>query len=72
MPNRDVGYSPHQLVYGRNVLGPLDLLYSGLVDDVFDEVNVEEWVLLLQDKLKLLQDLAMANESMYREEVSVF
>ncbi len=67
VPNRDVGYSPHQLVYGRNVLGPLDLLYSGWVDDVFDKVNVEEWVLLLQDKLKLLHDLAMANESQCTE-----
>ncbi len=25
IPNRDVGYSPHMLVFGREVAGPLDL-----------------------------------------------
>ncbi len=63
VPNRDVGFSPHQLVYGRNVLGPLDLLYSGWVDEKFERVDVEEWVLKLQDKLLLLHDLAVAHET---------
>ncbi len=63
VPNRDVGFSPHQLVYGWNVLGPLDLLYSGWVDEKFERVDVEEWVLKLQDKLLLLHDLAVAHET---------
>jgi len=58
-----VGFPPHQLVYGRNVLGPLDLLYSGWVDEKFERVDIEEWVLKLQDKLLLLHDLAVAHET---------
>ncbi len=63
VPNRDVGYSPHQLVFGRNVIGPLDLLYSGWVDESFEQFDVEEWVLMLQEKLSLLHDLAVTEES---------
>ena len=63
VPNRDVGFSPHQLVYGRDVLGPLDILYSGWVDKVYESVDVEDWVLKLQDKLYLLHDMAVVEES---------
>jgi len=63
VPNRDVGFSPHQLVFGRCVMGPLDILYSGWVDRAYDSVDVEEWVLKLQDKLSLLHDMAVVNES---------
>ncbi len=31
VPNRDVGFSPHCLVYGKDVVGPLDVLYKGWV-----------------------------------------
>ncbi len=61
MPNKDVEFSPHQLVYGRDVLGPLDILYSGWVDRVYE--CVEDWVLKLQDKLSLLHDMAVVEES---------
>ncbi len=63
VPNRDVGFSPHQLVFGRNVTGPLDILYSGWVDRAYECVDVEEWVLKLQDKLSLLHDMAVVHES---------
>ncbi len=29
VPNRDTGFSPHQLVFGRNMHDPLDILYVG-------------------------------------------
>ncbi len=62
VPNRSTGYSPHELVFGRNMLGPLDLVYAGWVDEVFKEMDVCEWVMCLQDKLSLLHDMANSNE----------
>ncbi len=63
VPNRDVGFSPHELVYGKNVLGPLDILYRGWASDDFEELCVDEWLLKLSDRLSLLHDLAVNNES---------
>jgi len=62
VPCRSTGFSPHELVFGRNMIGPLDLVYSGWVDDVFENIEVCDWVLCLQEKLCLLHDLASANE----------
>ncbi len=47
VPCRSTGFSPHELVFGRNMVGPLDLVYSGWVDEVFQNVDVSEWVVQL-------------------------
>jgi len=55
IPNRDLGVSPHCLVYGKNVVGPLDILYNGWVN--------KEWLVTLNDRLAILNDLVVANQS---------
>ncbi len=60
--NRSTGFSPHELVFGRQMVGPLDLLYSGWVDKDYDDLDVCEWVCQLQDKLDLIHDMASAQE----------
>ncbi len=62
VPNRSTGFSPHELVFGRKMVGPLDVLYSGWVEREYDELDVCEWVSQLQEKLDLLHDLASAHE----------
>ncbi len=55
IPNRDLGVSPHcLLVYGKEVVGPLDILYQGWVDRAFDPIEVDVWLLNLNDKLAIL------------------
>jgi len=63
VPNRDLGYSPHCLVYGRDVMGPLDVLYEGWVDRSFDPISVDDWLLSLNDRLAIIHDLAVANQA---------
>ena len=63
VPNRTTGFSPHQLVYGRDVIGPLDVLHAGWTDKNFDSIDVEEWLLSLNDKLTLIHDLAVSEEA---------
>ncbi len=63
VPNRDLGYSPHCIVYGRDVLGPLDLLYEGWVERPFDPVDVDEWLVSLNDRLAVISDCVVANQS---------
>ena len=33
VPNRDTGYSPHELVFGTKMRGPLNLVYAGWLGD---------------------------------------
>ncbi len=63
VPNRDVGFLPHHIVYGRDVLGPLDILYNGWVDREFESVSVDDWLLQLNDWLAVIHDLAVANQA---------
>ncbi len=63
VPNRDVGFSPHCIVYGRDVMGPLDILYKGWVDREFEPVNVDDWLLQSNDRLAVIHDLAVANQA---------
>jgi len=63
VPNRDTGFSPHMLVFGREMAGPLDLMYQGWVEKSIENVQIDDWLLKLSDQLSLVHDLASANES---------
>jgi len=56
--NRDIGVSPHELVYGRKLRGPLDVLYSGWVDETLQGVSISKWVDELAERLEVLRDVA--------------
>ncbi len=71
VPNRDLGFSPHFLVYGREVMGPLDLLYTSFSDSSSPRVDVEDWLVKLQDQLSLAHDLASAREAVARDKRSI-
>ncbi len=71
VPNRDIGFSPHCIVYGRDVMGPIDILYKGWVDQEFEPVNVDDWLLQLNDKLAVIHDLAVAHEAENSEKRAV-
>ena len=51
-PNRDSLYSPFELVYGRQVRTPLDILHQGWVELEFEELNTSEWAKWLVDRLQ--------------------
>ena len=51
-PNRDTLYSPFELVYGRQVRTPLDVLHQGWVEMEFEQLNTSEWADWLVDRLE--------------------
>lgn len=59
--NRDIGFSPYELVFGTIMRGPLDVLYAGWVEDVYKEVDVSDWVVTLKDRLQTLHECAYKN-----------
>ena len=56
-PNRDTQYSPFELVFGRRVRTPLDIVHQGWVDTDFEKLDVEEWAEWLKDKLEVTHDV---------------
>lgn len=69
---RDTGFSPHQVVYGRNLWGHLDLLYAGWVEEQLEKVDVCEWVSRLVDRLNIVHDFVVSKRkdvSTHRKEM---
>ena len=56
-PNRDTQLSPFELVYGRTVRTPLDILYQGWSEDSFLKFDAMEWSDWLSDKLEIWHEL---------------
>ena len=55
-PSRSTGFSPYELVYGRNIRTPLDILYEGWRDKGKQRLVSSIWVEELCDRLKALRD----------------
>ena len=58
MPNRDTGFSPYELLYGRNVHTPLDVVYAGWREKALDGLDTDAWVCDLADRLEVMRDVA--------------
>ena len=56
-PNRDTQFSPFELVYGRSVRTPLDIVHQGWAELEFEQLNVEEWAQWLVEKLEVWHDV---------------
>ncbi len=71
MPCKSTGFSPYELVWGRNMRTPLDILYCGWRSKSFERLNTSEWAKKLAEKLEVLRDWAAdksATESAKRKE----
>ena len=56
-PNSDTQYSPFELVYGRRIRTPLDIVHQGWAELEFEQLNVEEWAQWLVEKLEVWHDV---------------
>ena len=56
-PNRDSGLSPFEIIYGRHVRGPLELLHDMWDSTEKEKMNVCEWVAMLQERLEVVHDM---------------
>ena len=57
-PNRDSGFSPFDLIYGRHVRTPLDILHQGWAQREFEQLDTDEWAQWLVERLECWHDVA--------------
>ena len=55
-PNRDTLFSPYELLYGRAMRSPLDLMFEGWVDKDLWELDMTTYSELLLEKLEAMRD----------------
>ena len=56
-PNRDSGLSPFQLVFGRQVRSPLDVVHQGWVEEEFQEFDTTRWAGWLDERMRIWGDV---------------
>ena len=60
-PHQSAGFSPFELLYGREVQGPLDLLKKGWEAKPGTSENVVSHVLLMRDQLERMAGVVQQN-----------
>ena len=61
VPQASTGFSPFELVYGRPVRGPLDILREAWEANPKTPESIVSYVLLMQDRFTKLRDLVRVN-----------
>ncbi|XP_042875418.1 uncharacterized protein LOC122255445 [Penaeus japonicus] len=65
-----LGCSPNELLFGKEVRGPLKLLFDSWVD-MENDVELTEYVSKLKDRLKLVQEFASRNLAVSQNKMKV-
>ena len=72
LPNRDTLLSPFELVFGRDVRTPLELLHSEWAGGRSDQLDVCSWVEKVGERIELAKDAARVRmEEGWKEEGTV-
>ena len=58
IPNGSTGFSPAEVVYGRNPRSILDVLYEGWTNPDYSPIDTSKWIIALNDQLEVLRDSA--------------
>ena len=67
IPCRSTGYSPAEIVFGKNTRNILDLVYEGWINPVCSKVDIASWVQQLNEKLEVIRDAATLNKHVVRQ-----
>ena len=60
-PQATTGFSPFELVYGRDVRGPLDVLKDGLTQDSVEGDDIVSYVNRVYERLQAAKDIVQDN-----------
>ena len=61
-PHSNTGLSPFELIYGKNVRGPLEILRESWENQEKEQFNVSTWIEELHERLQTIRDVAAQRE----------
>ena len=61
-PHSVTGFSPFELIYGRDVRGPLELLKNGWMSGELPERRLHDWEEQLKERMEVMAQLASTRE----------
>ena len=67
IPCRSTGFSPAEIVFGRNTRNILDIVYEGWTNPLYSKVDIANWVQQLQEKLEVIRDAATLTNHIARQ-----
>ena len=67
IPCRSTGFSPSELVFGRNSRNILDVVYEGWTNNIYFAIDISTWVQQLNEKLEILRDSATLTNTITRQ-----
>ena len=62
-PHKNTGFSPFEMVFGRQLRGPLDVVKEGWLSGDLRQSNAVEWVNELREKMCIMKDLVDDKEA---------
>ena len=62
-PHKNTGFSPFEMVYGRQLRGPLEVLKEGWVSGDLRQTNAVEWVNEVREKMSMMKELMDVKEA---------
>ena len=70
-PHTVTGFSPFVLLFGREVKGPLSLVYSSWMDDESDGVEANVWLTNLKEQMALTSSVVTEREKLAKAKMKV-
>ena len=68
-PHHNTGFSSFEMIYGRQLRGPLDLVKDGWLAGDLSQVDAVEWVNVMREKLKVMSDIVVGKEQKAKEQM---
>lgn len=70
-PHANTGYSPFELVFGRQLRGPLDVVHEGWLTGELPQSNAADWIGKLREQLALVWEVAVMKEQNSKDKMAL-
>ena len=67
VPQESTGFSPIEMLYGRDVRGPLDILKESWEVDKRSDQNIVSYIMLMREKMERMSEEAQVNQQVASE-----